>query len=664
MKTLRVVSGFSAQGDQPKAIEELTGYLKEGIRGLVLLGVTGSGKTFTMARVIENMQKPALILAPNKTLAAQLYSEFREFFPGNAVKYFVSYYDYYQPEAYIPKTDTYIEKDSSINDEIDRLRHGATSALLSREDVIIVASVSCIYGLGSPEEYLKRMVAFNVGGEFDREEIIQRLVDIRYERNDLAPDSGKFRVRGDVVDIFPPYREDAVRIELYDSVVEKITVINPVTGEVVESLDSEVIWPATHFLTPDEKLEGAIDGIEKELEKRLLELESEGKLLEAQRLRTRTRYDIDMLKETGYCHGIENYSLHLTGRKIGEPPYTLIDFFPDEFITFIDESHITVPQISGMHNGDRSRKETLVEHGFRLTTAIDNRPLTSDEFFKKVGPVIFVSATPADWEMERSSRVVEQVIRPTGLVDPDVEVRPARGQVDDLIGEIQKRAEVGERVLVTTLTKKMAESLSEYLSEMGIKSKYLHSEIDTIERVKILRDLRSGIFDALVGINLLREGLDLPEVSLVAILDADKQGFLRSERSLIQTMGRASRNVEGKVILYAQDMSRAMENAINETRRRKSIQVTFNAEHGINPTSIQKDVRDILEIAGESEEAYEEELKSRAREMSRSDLERLLLNMEEEMRVMAEELRFEEAARMRDKIISLSEEMDSMQEGS
>ncbi|MBN2168129.1 MAG: excinuclease ABC subunit UvrB [Actinobacteria bacterium] len=659
LNRFKVVSMFSAQGDQPKAINDLSKALRNGASDLVLLGVTGSGKTFTMAKVIEEVQKPTLVLAPNKTLAAQLYSEFRDFFPDNAVKYFVSYYDYYQPEAYLPRTDTYIEKDSSINDEIDRLRHGATSALLSREDVIIVASVSCIYGLGSPEEYLKRMVAFQTGQEFERKEIIRRLVDIHYDRNDLAPESGQFRARGDVIDVFPPYKEEAIRIDLFDDTVERITEINPLTGEVLAQLNNEIIWPATHFLTPTDKLLSAVDRIEEELEMRLAEFESQGKLLEAQRLRTRTKYDIEMLRETGYCHGIENYSLHLSGRNKGEPPYTLIDFFPEGFLTFIDESHITVPQLSGMSNGDRSRKETLVEHGFRLPSALDNRPLTQEEFFAETGQVVYVSATPANWEIEKSSGVIEQVIRPTGLVDPDVEVRDAGGQVDDLISEIRNRVDAKERVLVTTLTKKMAESLSEYLSEMGIKCRYLHSEVDTIERVQILRDLRSGVFDVLVGINLLREGLDLPEVTLVAILDADKQGFLRSERSLIQTMGRASRNVNGKVILYAQKPSNAMESAIRETERRKAIQVEFNRAHNINPTTIQKEVRDILEIAGKSEEAYEKELKSKARKLSREEMERLLLNMEEEMRVLAEELRFEEAAVLRDKIKGLGEEIGS-----
>jgi excinuclease ABC subunit B len=649
---------FVPQGDQPAAIEGLLRGLSAGERYQVLLGVTGSGKTFTMASVIEAVQRPTLVLAPNKTLAAQLYSEFKEFFPENAVEYFVSYYDYYQPEAYIPSTDTFIEKDSSINDEIDRLRHGATSALLSRPDVIIVASVSCIYGLGSPDEYFNRMVMIERGGEYDRENILRRLVDIHYERNDLAPDRGKFRVRGDVIDIYPAYWEEAaVRVDFFGDTVERVTQVDPLTGEVLADLDRTVIWPATHFLTPSDQLDAAIKGIEEELEERLEWLRARDKLLEEQRLRMRTMYDLEMLRETGYCHGIENYSRHLAGRKAGEPPYTLIDFFPEGMLTFIDESHITVPQLSGMLHGDRSRKETLVEHGFRLESALDNRPLSRDEFLAKVGEIVFVSATPADWEIERSSNVVRQVIRPTGLVDPAVEIRAADGQVDDLLSEVRDRVTKNERVLVTTLTKKMSETLSEYLSEVGIKARYLHSEIGTVERVEILRDLRAGVFDVLVGINLLREGLDLPEVSLVAILDADKQGFLRSERSLIQTMGRASRNAGGTVILYAQETSEAMASAIEETRRRRERQVAYNHEHGISPQTIQKEVRDILEVAMSPGAEASEDPVDRARGMSGEELQRLLLNMEEEMRLLAEELRFEEAARLRDQIKHISEEL-------
>jgi excinuclease ABC subunit B len=655
---LKLETRFVPQGDQPSAIATLVEGLEEKDDYQVLLGVTGSGKTFTMAGVIEAVQRPTLVLAPNKTLAAQLYSEFREFFPSNAVEYFVSYYDYYQPEAYIPSTDTYIEKDSSINDEIDRLRHGATSALLSRPDVIIVASVSCIYGLGSPDEYLNRMVMIEVGKEYEREDILRRLVDIRYERNDIAPDRGKFRVRGDVIDIYPAYWDEAaVRVDMFGETVERITQVDPLTGEVLADLDRTVIWPATHFLTPSDQLEKAIQDIEEELDQRLEWLRSRGKLLEEQRLRMRTMYDLEMLRETGYCHGIENYSRHLSGRKEGEPPYTLIDFFSEEMLTFIDESHITVPQLTGMLNGDRARKETLVEHGFRLPSALDNRPLSRQEFFDKVGQVVFVSATPAEFEMQTSRRVAEQVIRPTGLVDPAVEVRPAEGQIDDLMSEIRERVFVHERVLVTTLTKKMSETLSEYLAEMGVKSRYLHSEIGTVERVEILRDLRAGVFDVLVGINLLREGLDLPEVSLVAILDADKQGFLRSERSLIQTMGRASRNARGLVILYAHDTSNAMKGAIQETQRRRERQVIYNEEHGISPQTIQKEVRDILEVAMAAGAGPSDDPVARARDMSPEQLQRLLLNMEEEMRLLAEELRFEEAAHLRDQIKHISEEL-------
>ena len=658
MEEFKLETPFVPQGDQPQAIAGLVEGLESGDRYQVLLGVTGSGKTFTMASVIEEVQRPTLVLAPNKTLAAQLYSEFRDFFPNNAVEYFVSYYDYYQPEAYIPSTDTYIEKDSSINDEVDRLRHGATSALLSRPDVIIVASVSCIYGLGSPDEYFNRMVLLEKGKDYQREDILRRLVDIHYERNDIAPDRGKFRVRGDVIDVYPAYWEEAaVRVDLFGDTVERITQVDPLTGEVLADLDRAVIWPATHFLTPSDKLDAAITGIEEELRDRLEWLNARGKLLEEQRLRMRTMYDLEMLRETGYCHGIENYSRHLAGREAGEPPYTLIDFFGDGMLTFIDESHITVPQLSGMLHGDRSRKQTLVEHGFRLPSALDNRPLSRSEFLEKVNDVVFVSATPADWEVEQSTRVVQQVIRPTGLVDPLVEVRPAEGQIDDLMSEIRDRVVKHERVLVTTLTKKMSETLSEYMDEMGVKSRYLHSEIGTVERVEILRDLRAGVFDVLVGINLLREGLDLPEVSMVAILDADKQGFLRSERSLIQTMGRASRNAEGKVILYAQEVSDAMRGAINETQRRRERQVIYNKENGISPQTIQKEVRDILEVTLGTGGEQALDPVEKARTLSPEELQRLLLNMEEEMRLLAEELRFEEAARLRDQIKHISEEL-------
>lgn len=650
-------TSFEPQGDQPKAIEELVRGLSRGERYQVLLGVTGSGKTFTMAKVIEGIQKPTLVLAPNKTLAAQLYSEFREFFPKNAVEYFVSYYDYYQPEAYIPSTDTYIEKDSSINEEVDRLRHSTTSALLSRRDVIVVASVSCIYGLGSPDEYFERMLILEKGKQIERESILEKLVDIRYTRNDLAPSRGDFRARGDVIDIFPAYwEENMIRVELFDETIERLYEVDPLTGEIQNELERAVVYPATHFLTPSEKLEKAIEAIEEELETRLSELRRAGKLLEEQRLRTRTLYDIEMLRQTGYCHGIENYSRHLSGRRQGEPPATLLDFFGEDFLTFIDESHITVPQLAGMLHGDRSRKETLVEYGFRLPSALDNRPLSQEEFFEKVGQVIFVSATPAQFEISISSRVVEQIIRPTGLLDPLVEVRPARGQIDDLMSEIEKRVSINERVLVTTLTKRMAENLAEYLSEMGVKAKYLHSEIGTIERVSILRDLRAGVFDVLVGINLLREGLDLPEVSLVAILDADKQGFLRSSRSLIQTMGRASRNSNGLVILYADECSQAMMDAISETRRRRALQEEFNRKNGISPQTIQKEVRDILDVAITSEKP-DRSLFERAKGLKPEDLQRLIFALEEEMRLLAEELKFEEAALIRDEIKRITGEL-------
>ncbi|MDD5448584.1 MAG: excinuclease ABC subunit UvrB [Actinomycetota bacterium] len=657
MGIFKIRSPYAPQGDQPKAIGSLVEGLSKGEQYHVLLGVTGSGKTYTMAKVIEALQRPTLVIAPNKTLAAQLYSEFREFFPENAVEYFVSYYDYYQPEAYIPSTDTYIEKDSSINDEIDKLRHKATSALLSRRDVIIVASVSCIYGLGSPDEYLNRMVSLEVGEAYARESLLEDLVSIHYERNDYSLVRGKFRARGDVVDVFPAYAESIIRIEMFDDKVERLTEVDSVTGKVRADLGRYVLWPATHFLTPDEKLARAVVLIEEELRGRLEELGGAGKFLEAQRLESRTNYDLEMLREVGYCHGIENYSRYLTGREKGEPPYTLIDFFPQDLLVFIDESHITVPQLAGMYNGDRSRKLTLVEHGFRLPSALDNRPLTQKEFFTRVGQVVFVSATPADWEIERSARVVEQVIRPTGLVDPEVEIRKAEGQIDDLISEIKKRVDRNERVLVTTLTKKMAESLAEYLQEMGINTRYLHSEVNTIERAEILRDLRSGVFDVLVGINLLREGLDLPEVSLVAILDADKQGFLRSERSLLQTMGRASRNENGKVILYADDVSAAMEASISETARRRELQRKFNFEHGIKPKTIQKEVKNILDVAMEAPQSDRIDSLLRSKKGKRKELERLLVNMEEEMRLLAEELKFEEAAQVRDKIRKISFEL-------
>lgn len=648
-------SEYIPQGDQPSAIDALVESLDGQNKYQTLLGVTGSGKTFTMAEVIESVKRPALVIAPNKTLAAQLCSEFREFFSHNAVEYFVSYYDYYQPEAYIPHTDTYIEKDSSINEEIDRLRHSATSALLSRDDVVIVASVSCIYGLGSPEEYLNQTLSVSVDEGKSRQEIISRLVEIHYERNDLALSRGKFRVRGDVIDVYPAYREIVVRIELFDDIVERISEIHPVTGEVLSRLEQTMVWPATHFLTASEKLDRALGAIEKERKERVKYFEKRNKLVEAHRINTRTKYDLEMLRELGYCNGIENYSRHLSGRGEGEPPNTLLDFFPPKFLTFIDESHITVPQIRGMYRGDRARKENLVDYGWRLPSALDNRPLNIDEFFERVDQVVFVSATPGEWEIEQSFRVAEQIIRPTGLVDPMVEVRPTEGQIDDLIAEIKDREEKDERVLVTTLTKKMAESLTDYLLETGVKARYLHSEINTVERVKIIRALREGEFDVLVGINLLREGLDLPEVSLVAILDADKEGFLRSERSLIQTMGRASRNVNGKVMLYALKVTGSMKRAIMETQRRRQKQIRFNQEHGIDPQTIQKRVYDILEetLAGEGVATYGDAGIPEREE----DAQKLILSLEEEMRLAADEMRYEQAARIRDRIIQLKEEI-------
>jgi excinuclease ABC subunit B len=646
---------FVPQGDQPAAIAGLVDGLEKGERYQVLLGVTGSGKTFTMANVIERVQRPTLVLAPNKTLAAQLYSEFRDFFPSSAVEYFVSYYDYYQPEAYIPSTDTYIEKDSSINDEIDRLRHSATSALLSRDDVIIVASVSCVYGLGSPDEYMNRMVMVEEGGPCDRDAVIRKLVDIRYDRNDLAPDRGDFRVRGDIIDVFPAYREsDMVRIELFDDVVERITEVNPITGEVTARLNKAVIWPATHFLTPGDQLRKAIVGIQEELRERLKLLESQNKLLEAQRLKSRTMYDVEMLEHTGFCHGIENYSRHFSRRLPGEAPPTLLDYLPQDALMVIDESHQTIPQVHGMYHGDRSRKETLVNYGFRLPSALDNRPLTFEEFENRVNQVIYVSATPGPYELKKSAGVVvEQVIRPTGLVDPEVEVRPIKGQVDDLLNEIRKRVEAGERVLVTTLTKRMSEDLAEYYSEVGVKCQYLHSEVATLDRVKVLRDLRRGDIDVLIGVNLLREGLDLPEVSLVAILDADKEGFLRSSGSLIQTMGRAARNLHGKAVLYADVMTESMRTAIGETNRRRKIQVQYNEDNNITPQSIIKPIDMSLVAIAEADYVtvpLEEEDES---EVPPEQLERYIGELEQRMREAAKKFEFEQAAQIRDRVKAL-----------
>lgn len=648
-KKFRLHSQFQPAGDQPEAIAELVAGIEKGLRDQVLLGVTGSGKTFTMAKVIEAVQKPTLVLAHNKTLAAQLYSEFKEFFPENAVEYFVSYYDYYQPEAYVPQTDLYIEKDSSINDEIDRLRHAATSALLSRKDVIIVASVSCIYGLGSPEDYEALTLSLKSGEFRERNQILRRLVGIQYSRNDIGFTRGTFRVRGDVIEIIPVYGENIIRIELFGDEVEKIIEVDPMTGEVIQNLEEVAIYPATHYITSEEKMKLALAAIEAELEERLAELRKEGLLLEAQRIEQRTRFDLEMMAEVGYCQGIENYSRHLTGRGPGEPPATLLDYFPKDFLMFIDESHVTIPQVGGMYAGDRSRKETLVKYGFRLPSALDNRPLRFNEFEERINQVIYVSATPAAYELKRAGQVVEQIIRPTGLVDPEIIVKPVKGQIDDLMEEIRVRVDRQERVLVTTLTKKMAEDLTEYLDGVGIKVRYLHSEIDTLERVAILRDLRMGKFDVLVGINLLREGLDLPEVSLVAILDADKEGFLRSETSLIQTIGRAARNVEGRVIMYADKITDSMRRAIDETERRRRKQLKYNQEHGITPESVKKAIRDLIQVEQAAEEKVEYEIGKNPK-LTADEIKEKIKTLETEMLKAASELEFEKAAELRDEI--------------
>ncbi|MEJ5186114.1 MAG: excinuclease ABC subunit UvrB [Candidatus Geothermincolales bacterium] len=661
MSGFRLITDLVPRGDQPKAIAALTEGVKKGYRYQTLLGVTGSGKTFTMAHVIHNLQRPALVIAPNKTLAAQLCNEFRELFPENAVEYFVSYYDYYQPEAYIPSTDTYIEKDTSINDDIDRLRHRATSALLSRRDVIVVASVSCIYGLGSPQEYLKRVLLMKKGEEYPLREVLARLVDMQYERNQYELSRGKFRLKGDTLEVYPTYEELVWRLEFFGDELEKIKVIDPVTGEIVQVPDSVAIYPATHYLTAEENLRRAIASIRAELEERVAELQSQGKILEAQRLLSRTTYDLEMLQEMGYCQGIENYSRHLDGRAPGEPPYTLLDFFPDDFIVFVDESHVTIPQIHGMYEGDMSRKRTLVEYGFRLPSALDNRPLKFEEFLDRVPQMICVSATPGPWELSVSSQVVEQIIRPTGLVDPELVVKPSEGQIDDLIEEIRKRVEKKERVLVTTLTKRMAENLTDYLLETGLKVRYLHSEIDTLDRVEIIRDLRLGEFDVLVGVNLLREGLDLPEVSLVAILDADREGFLRNERSLIQTIGRASRNVNGQVIMYASEVTESMRRAIRETERRRRLQLEYNREHGINPQTVRKRVSDIMDMVLLPDERPSHRRRWKE-EMSPEEIESLIHGLEDEMRIAAEDLRFEYAARLRDEIAELKKRLRALRE--
>lgn len=650
MGKFKVVSNFQPTGDQPEAIEKLSKGIKKGLKHQTLLGVTGSGKTFTMAKMIEEVQKPTLVIAHNKTLAYQLASEFREFFPNNAVEYFVSYYDYYQPEAYVPQTDTYIDKDASINDEIDKLRHSATASIFERRDVIVVSSVSCIYGLGDPIDYENLVVSLRPGMIKDRDEIIKKLVDIQYERNDINFTRGTFRVRGDVLEIFPASSsEQTVRVEFFGDEIDRIVEIDYLTGEIIGLRNHISIFPASHFATSQDKIERAIISIEKELEERLKELRGQEKLLEAQRLEQRTRYDIEMLREMGYCQGIENYSRHISGRAPGSKPYTLIDYFPDDFLIIIDESHVTLPQIRGMYNGDRSRKTTLVEYGFRLPSALDNRPLRFDEFEDHINQITYVSATPGPYEYEHSEQIVEQIIRPTGLLDPEIDVRPTEGQIDDLVKEIRLREEKKERVLITTLTKRMAEDLTNYFEEIGIKVTYLHSDIDTIERMEIIRDLRLGKYDVLVGINLLREGLDLPEVSLVVILDADKEGFLRSETSLVQTIGRAARNASGKVIMYADEITKSMKNAIYETNRRRKIQNEYNKKHNITPKTIEKDVRDIIEAT----KVVEEEADYKKETWSEDELIVMIDNLKTEMLKESEKLNFEKAAELRDKMIEL-----------
>ncbi|WP_370637010.1 excinuclease ABC subunit UvrB [Methanothermobacter sp. K4] len=642
MMKFKLVSDYRPLGDQPKAIRSLVEGINSGMREQTLLGVTGSGKTFTIANVIEEVQKPTLVISHNKTLAAQLYEEFREFFPDNAVEYFVSYYDFYQPEAYIPQTDTYIDKEASINDEIDRMRHSATQALLSRDDVIVVSSVSCIYGIGAPADYGEFTLHLEVGSTIGREEILSSLVSMQYERNDVEFDRGQFRVRGDTIEINPIHGTPPIRIELFGDEVDSISTVHRVTGKRLQKLDRITVFPAKHFVIPEDRLQRAIESIEEELEDRLRELRARNKLLEAQRLEQRTRFDMEMLREMGYCQGIENYSMHLSGRKWGEKPNTLLDYFPEDFLTVIDESHVTVPQIRGMYNGDRARKETLVEYGFRLPSAKENRPLRFDEFQESISQVIYVSATPGKYELSRSQNIVEQIIRPTGLVDPEVKIRPVKGQVDDLLSEIRRRVDIGQRVLVTTLTKRMAEDLTDYYSRVGVRVRYLHSEIDTLERVEIIDDLRRGEFDCLVGVNLLREGLDLPEVSLVAILDADREGFLRSETSLIQTIGRAARNVNGQVLIYADRLTDSVKAAVETTNRRRKIQMEYNRRHGIKPRSTKRTLR---------EKKEKEELK--AEEIPRDELEVIIKDLEAEMREAARNLEFERAARLRDQIMSL-----------
>jgi len=663
-----VVSDYQPAGDQPKAIAQLTEGINRGDRFQTLLGITGSGKSATVAWTIEQVQRPTLILAPNKSLAAQLAQEMKEFFPKNRVEYFVSYYDYYQPEAYIASSDTFIEKDSSVNDEIDRLRHSATAALLTRRDTIVVASVSCIYGMGNPEEYRGNLLELHVGVDYDQRSLLRRLVDLQYDRNDMTLGRGNFRVRGDTIEVQPAYDETVTRIEMFGDTVERITIVDALTGETVNDMSEVLIFPATHYVAGDERMRKAVVGIEHELQVRLKQFETEGKLLEAQRLRMRTQYDLEMIAEVGFCNGIENYSMHIDGRSPGEPPFTLLDYFPDDYLLVIDESHVTIPQLHGQFAGDRSRKANLVEHGFRLPSAADNRPLQFEEAMQRINQCIFLSATPAKFEIATSQQVVEQIVRPTGLVDPEVIVRPTKGQIDDIIEMVNGRVEVGDRVLITTLTKKMAEDLSEYLLEQGLKVRYLHSNIDTIQRIEILRALRLGEFDVLVGINLLREGLDLPEVSLVAILDADKEGFLRSETSLVQMIGRAARNVNGQVVMYADKRTPSMDRAIGETQRRRERQIAYNKEHNINPQTIRKAVGDILSVLRPSEgslstaksgrrDREREKVVNELRSLPQQELDRLIQTLEEEMNLAASELKFEYAARLRDEMKDLRREL-------
>jgi excinuclease ABC subunit B len=664
----KVVSDFEPAGDQPKAIEQLSAGITSGDRFQTLLGITGSGKSATIAWTIQNVQKPTLILAPNKSLAAQLAQEMKEFFPENRVEYFVSYYDYYQPEAYIASSDTYIEKDSSINDEIDRLRHSATAALLTRRDTIVVASVSCIYGMGNPEEYKGQMLDLNVGIDYDQRSILRRLVDLQFDRNDIALGRGKFRVRGDTIEVHPSYDETVIRIEMFGDTIDRITIVDPLTGEQLRELPRVQVFPATHYVAGEERMRKAIVGIEAELQERLALFETEGKLLEAQRLRMRTQYDLEMMQEVGYCNGIENYSMHIDGRQYGEPPFTLIDYFPKDFLLVIDESHVAVPQLHGQYMGDLARKNQLIEHGFRLPSARDNRPLQFEEVLERIPQCVFLSATPAAYELKVSNQVVEQIVRPTGLMDPEVVIKPTKGQIDDLIEQVNATVARGDRALITTLTKKMAEDLTEYLLEQGMRVRYMHSNIDTIQRIETLRGLRLGEFDALVGINLLREGLDLPEVSLVAILDADKEGFLRSETSLIQTMGRAARNVDGQVIMYADKITASMERAIEETQRRRVKQMEYNTANGINPQTIRKAVGDILSMLrpdttsplpgkDRRRQREREKVQRELKTLPQKELARLIQTLEEEMHEASVELRFEYAARLRDEIQELRREL-------